>query len=77
MEKDYAKAEIEAFNADPVNVEINSVVSKIYEGIGKTAKADEDKKVAEQNAAKTQVEDIFAAVEVITPAVEEDVDIFA
>ena len=76
-EKDYAKAEIEAFNADPVNVEINSVVSKIYEGIGKTAKADEDKKVAEQNAAKTQVEDIFAAVEVITPAVEEDVDIFA
>ena len=76
-EKEYAKAEIEAFNADPVNVEINSVVSKIYEGIGKTAKADEDKKVAEQNAAKTQVEDIFATVEVITPAVEEDVDIFA
>lgn len=76
-EKDYAKAEIEAFNADPENVEINSVVSKIYEGIGKTAKADEDKKVAEQNAAKVQVEDIFAAVEVITPAVEEDVDIFA
>lgn len=76
-EKDYAKAEIEAFNADPENVEINSVVSKIYEGIGKTAKADEDKKVAEQNAAKVQVEDIFAAVEVVTPAVEEDVDIFA
>ena len=76
-EREYAKAEIEAFNADPVNVEINSVVSKIYEGIGKTAKADEDKKVAEQNAAKVQVEDIFAAVEVITPAVEEDVDIFA
>lgn len=76
-EREYAKAEIEAFNADPVNVEINSVVSKIYEGIGKTAKADEDKKVAEQNAAKVQVEDIFAAVEVITPAVKEDVDIFA
>ena len=76
-EKDYAKAEIEAFNADPVNVEINSVVSKIYEGIGKTAKAETEKKVAEQNAAKTQVEDIFAAVEVNAPAVEEDVDIFA
>ena len=76
-EKDYAKAEIEAFNADPVNVEINSVVSKIYEGIGKTAKADEDKKVAEQNAAKTQIDDIFAAVEISTPAVDEDVDIFA
>lgn len=76
-EKDYAKAEIEAFNADPVNVEINSVVNKIYEGIGKTAKSETEKKLAEQNAAKTQVEDIFATVEVITPAVEEDVDIFA
>jgi len=76
-EKEYAKAEIEAFTADPENVEINSVVSKIYEGIGKTAKAETEKKVAEQNAAKTQVEDIFAAVEVNAPAVEEDVDIFA
>ena len=75
-EKDYAKAEIEAFNADPENTEINSVVSKIYEGIGKTAKAETEKIVAEQNAAKVQIEDIFSTVEVITPAVNKDVDIF-
>lgn len=76
VEKDYAKAEIEAFKADPVNVEINSVVNKIYEGIGKTAKSETEKKIAEQNAAKVQIEDIFSTVEVITPAVNKDVDIF-
>ena len=75
-EKEYAKAEIEAFEADPENVEINSIVSKIYEGIGKTAKADEDKKVAEQNAAQSQVEDIFSVVEVKEASTPEDVDIF-
>lgn len=62
-EKEYAKNEIEAFNADPVSSEINSVVSKIWEGIGKQAK--EDAIVAEQNAAKNKnsVEDIFGTVE--------------
>lgn len=76
-EKEYAKAEIEAFMANPMEVEINSVVSKIYEGIGKTAKADAEKKVAEQNAAKAQVEDIFSVVEVTTTSTtDEDVDIF-
>ena len=75
-EKEYAKAEIEAFMANPMEVEINSVVSKIYEGIGKTAKAENEKKVAEQNAAKAQVEDIFSVVEATAPATEEDVDIF-
>lgn len=34
-QKEYAKEEIEKFNADPVNVEINTIVTKIYEGIGK------------------------------------------
>ena len=60
-EKEYAKAEIEAFNADPVASEINSVVNKIWEGIGKTAKTNE-KAIAEQNAARTTetVEDIFS-----------------
>ena len=57
-EKAYAQAEIDAFNADPVNSEINSVVSKIYEGIGKKAK--EEAVVVEQNSAT--VEDIFAEV---------------
>ena len=75
-EKEYAKAEIDAFTADPENVEINSVLSKIYEGIGKAAKADADKKVAEQNAAQAQVEDIFSVVEAQKATTTEDVDIF-
>lgn len=74
-EKEYAKAEIEAFTADPIASEINSVVNKIWEGIGKKAK--EDAVVAEQNAAnqRTSVEDIFSAVET-KPAVDTDTNIF-
>lgn len=74
-EKEYAKAEIEAFNADPVASEINSVVNKIWEGIGKKAK--EDAIVAEQNAAnqRTSVEDIFSAVETKSAA-DTDTNIF-
>ena len=34
-EKEYAKTEIEAFNADPTKVEINTVTNKIWEEIGK------------------------------------------
>lgn len=73
-EKAYAQAEIDAFNADPVASEINSVVNKIWEGIGKAAKAN-DQAVAEQNAANVTVEDIFGEVE---PAVasDEDINIF-
>lgn len=71
-EKEYAKAEIEAFKADPMSYEINTVVNKIWEGIGKTAKA-EAKAVAEKNAAKVDVEDIFG--EIIGTKVE-DTNIF-
>lgn len=65
-EKNYAKAEIEAFNADPIASEINSVVNKIWEGIGKTAKL---------NTSKMNVEDIFGEVEPdkVTP---DDINIF-
>lgn len=65
-EKNYAKAEIEAFNADPIASEINSVVNKIWEGIGKTAKL---------NTSKMNVEDIFSEVEPdkVTP---DDINIF-
>lgn len=72
-EKAYAQAEIDAFNADPIKSEINSVVSKIWEGIGKKAKADAAV-VAEQNAAKADVEDIFG--EVTNVAETDDGDIF-
>lgn len=70
-EKAYAQAEIDAFNADPVNSEINSVVSKIYEGIGKKAK--EESVVVEQNSAT--VEDIFSEV-IIDETEIEDTNIF-
>lgn len=76
-EREYAKAEIEAFEADPITSEINSVVNKIWEGIGKTAKAnaDAEKVAAEQNAAKANIEDIFSVVD--TGAnVPEDTNIF-
>lgn len=74
-EREYAKAEIEAFNADPITSEINSVVNKIWEGIGKKAK--EEAVVAEQNAAKNQtsIEDIFSAIETKT-IIDTDTNIF-
>ncbi|MBQ2396128.1 MAG: hypothetical protein II304_03670 [Bacteroidales bacterium] len=72
-EKEYAKAEIDAFNANPVESEINSVVNKIWEGIGKKAK--EDAVVAEQNSANTSIEDIFSVVETNVQTAE-DVNIF-
>ena len=65
-EKNYAKAEIEAFNTDPIASEINSVVNKIWEGIGKAAK---------RNAKVTNVEDIFGEIET-APTVIEDTNIF-
>lgn len=68
----YAKAEIDAFNADPIATEINSVVKKIYEGIGRTKKAADEQIVFEQNSAA--VEDIFSGVEPTSSV--EDTNIF-
>ena len=73
-EVSYAQAEIDAFKENPVNSEINSVVNKIYEGIGKSRKAADAQVISEQNAA-TQIEDIFSAVAPVATA-EEDVNIF-
>lgn len=70
-EKEYAKSEIEAFNADPVTSEINSVVNKIWEGIGKSAKAQAEKITAEQNSAKVDIEDIFGAVDMGSGSAED------
>lgn len=58
--------EMEQFNADPMSVEINSVVDKILAKIGEQAMAAaeaEAQKVAEQNSANVAVEDIFGVVE--------------
>lgn len=73
-EKAYAQAEINAFKDNPSASEINPIVNKIWEGIGKTAKAN-DKAIAEKNAIGTNVEDIFGEVgSAVTPP--EDVNIF-
>lgn len=72
-EKAYAQTEIDAFNADPVSAEINSVLDKILIGIGKKAK--EAAVISEQNADKKAVEDIFSAVETGS-IVTEDTNIF-
>ena len=73
-EKAYAKAEMDAFNADPISSEINSVVNKIWEGIGKKAK---ENTIAEINSAQkgNAIEDIFGSIEVNT-STQTDVNIF-
>lgn len=71
-EKAYAEAEINAFNENPIDNEINVVVNKIWEGIGR--KSREIAKAAESNEAHIETEDIFSSVEE-TAEVEDD-DIF-
>lgn len=50
-QKAFAQTEIDAFNADPVNVEINTVVDAIYRGIGKQSMEKKDEPVVEVNSA--------------------------
>lgn len=50
-QKEFAKDEIEKFNADPVNVEINTVLDAIYRGIGKQSMEKKSDPVAEINSA--------------------------
>ncbi len=66
-QKDFAKDEIEAFKADPTNVEINTVLDAIYRGIGKQSleKKNEKTTVVETNSA-----DIYG--EVFTPQAKAD-----
>ena len=73
-EREYAKDEIAAFEADPINDEINSVVDKIWKGIGMKSKA-EAAVVSEQNDAHDTPEDIFSGVELLNDE-KEDTNIF-
>lgn len=73
-EKAFAKDEIDAFCADPNTCEINSIVNKIWEGIGRNAKANE-KVFAEQNEQHNDVEDIFSEVVSVDES-KEDMNIF-
>lgn len=58
-EKKFAESEINSFNEDPLNGDVDAIVSKIYAAIGKASK-----EIAEQNAAQNQSEitDIFSDV---------------
>lgn len=56
-ELEYANNEIEAFKSNPLEFEINSVVEKIFEGIGRNAKKNE---TAQQNSNKSL--DIFGEI---------------
>lgn len=76
VEKDYAKAEIESFNADPMSVEINSIITKIYTEIGKNAKATPVvTPVVESNSKAEDLDDIFAEVVEVNSTTEESADI--
>lgn len=77
-QRGYAKEEIEAFNADPINSEINSVVDKILREIGAKAIADaaNETKIAEQNSVHTQDIDIFGDIASVDDSNAEDTNIF-
>ena len=74
-QKAYAKEEIEAFKADPINSEINTITDKIYCEIGKQSL--ENAKVVETNSAD-DTSDIFGEVNSVNTNNDgKDVDIFA
>jgi hypothetical protein len=77
-EKAYAKEEIDAFNAEPLTHEINTIVNKIYAEIGKKNKEveAEEKRVSELNSKENKPEDIFSEVVEINNNKEEDTNIF-
>lgn len=64
-EKDFAKEEIEKFNADTNSVEINSIVMKIDATIGKKTK---EAQISEINQKKSEVtvDDIFSSVDSVS-----------
>lgn len=74
-EKKYAETEINSFNEDPINGDVNAIVSKIYAGIGQASK--ETAKAAEQNSANNETElDIFSEINSVEDAEDDDVNIF-
>lgn len=61
-EKAFAQSQIDAFNTDPMSVEVNSIVDKIYVGIGKKSKTDSViSKTSELNSKKEST-DIYGEV---------------
>ncbi|MSA02158.1 hypothetical protein GKG47_08900 [Lactonifactor sp. BIOML-A3] len=77
-ERKFAESEINSFNENPMNSEIDAIVSKIYAEIGKAKKAT-DEKVTELNSKKfdVDVDDIFSEMcaEALTSE-DDDTNIF-
>lgn len=76
-EKKFAEVEINSFNENPMDGDIQAIVSKIYAGIGEASKkASEEARNSEINSAKEPtIEDIFSEI-CSEVHVEEDLDIF-
>lgn len=76
-EQKYAESEINAFKENPLEGDVDSIVSKIYAGIGQASKqAEKDAMVAEQNAAAEDKNlDIFSEIN-SSEEDTEDVNIF-
>lgn len=76
-EKAYAQTEIDAFNADPMSVEINSIVDKIYAEIGKkvtnTAK---EQKSSEINSKNNAQEDIYGDIFEVNSSANDEISIY-
>lgn len=68
-QKDFAKEEIEAFNADPFSVEINSIVTKIDATAYKKIREENAKKSLEMNSMKDEFDGIMSAID---PIVKDD-----
>lgn len=77
-EKKFAESEINAFNENPMDGNVDAIVNKIFAGIGQASKkATEEARVAEQNSAKdATVENIFSEMCTETHVEDEDLDIF-
>lgn len=80
-EKKYAEIEINSFNENPMEGDVDAILNKIYAGIGLASKKAEEAKIAEINSKEedeAKVEDIFSEVcsEIFENANEEDLNIF-
>lgn len=78
-EKNYAKEEIDAFNADPFSVEINQITTKIESTSYRKIREDQKNKNLEANSMKDEFDGIISTVDPIVKDdnTVEDFDCFA
>ncbi len=79
-QKAFAKTEIDAFNTDPMSIEINSIVDKIYTEIGKKAQADaksaEAQRLSELNSKTEEIVDVYGEICETNSSNNEDISIY-